>query len=87
MDVFIYFKERLPVGLDVLEDALDAALGENGEVTGSGTGQVGSNLDLYVDDNDMSVDEVVEMIRRALGVYGIPKSSTIVIGENNFSVV
>lgn len=86
MDVFIYFLERLPVGLDVLEDALDAALADNGEVTGTGAGQTGSNIDLHVTDKNLTAEDVVRLIRRNLSVYGVPKSSRIVIGDNEFSV-
>lgn len=86
MDVFIYFNERLPVGLDELEDALDAALGDEGEVTGTGTGGSGSNLDLFVKDGTMTDVEVVGLVREALTVFAVPKSSKIVIGDKKFSI-
>lgn len=86
MNVFIYFNERLPVGLDEMEDALDAALGDKGEVTGTGTGERGSNFDLFVNDSDITADEIVGLIRKALVVYKVPKGSKIVIGEKNFSI-
>ncbi|GLO63608.1 hypothetical protein MACH09_41160 [Vibrio sp. MACH09] len=50
MDVFIYFSERLSVGIDVIEDTLDEALDGIGEVTGTGTGEKGSNIDVEVED-------------------------------------
>jgi hypothetical protein len=87
VDVFIYFNERLPVGLDELEDALDAALGDIGEVTGTGVGESGSNLDLFLNDIDMTDDEIVGLIKRTLSAYKIPKSSEIVIGEKRFSLL
>jgi hypothetical protein len=43
MDAFIYTSERLPCGIDELEDALDTALGGRGEITGTGTGGVTSD--------------------------------------------
>jgi len=86
MDVFIYFHERLPVGLDELEDALDAALGDQGEVTGTGTGETGSNLDLLVSDTTMTEQEVVQLIRQSLKKFAIPNTSKIVIGGKTFSI-
>jgi len=50
MDVFIYFNGQIRAGLDEQEDALDAALGGQGEVTGSDTGEIGSNIDIFVKD-------------------------------------
>jgi hypothetical protein len=87
MDIFIYFNERLPVGLDELEDALDAALGDEGEVTGTGAGECGSNLDLFVKNEAMTDGEVVGLVRKALTVFAIPKASKIVIDDKEFSIV
>lgn len=55
--VYIYFK-RLPEGywLDDIEEDLEAILGDVGELTGSGFGESGGNIDIEFF-NDM--DEVV----------------------------
>jgi hypothetical protein len=84
MDAFIYFDERLPVGLDSLEDALDSALTGFGEVTGTGTGQLGSNIDVFVDDGSYSKHELVQVIRHALSEFELPKSSRVVVDGENF---
>ena len=87
MDVFLYFNDRLPVGLDELEDALDAAFGDKGGVTGAGTGEMGSNLDLFIKDRRMTVEEVVEVIRNALAKFAVPRRSKIVIGDGEYTVL
>jgi hypothetical protein len=86
MDVFIYFYERLPVGLDELEDALDEALEGVGDVTGSGTGASGSNLDLRISDENVSKDQVLELIQTALRRFDLAHASRIVIDGQRFSI-
>jgi len=46
MDVFIYASPGFGHARDVIEDALEDALGDGAEVTGGGSGQMGSNIDL-----------------------------------------
>jgi hypothetical protein len=78
MDVFIYFKEPTGYGLDELEDALIDALGDRGEVTGTGTGEKGSNLDLEF---FAEIDEsrALTLVREALAAFSLPASSEVVI--------
>lgn len=78
MDIFIYFFERLNIPLDEVEDALDEALGDLGEVTGMGSGESGSNIDLEIaDENDSR--QVLTIIRSVLGNLSVPDSSIIEI--------
>jgi hypothetical protein len=86
MDVFLYFTERLPCGLDELEDALDAALSNVGEVSGTGTGESGSNIDITIEDEDITKGQVAALIRSALSKYSLPSSSQMVIDDEEFSV-
>jgi hypothetical protein len=79
MDAFIYFVDRLPCGLDEIEDALNSALGDKGEVTGVGTGQTGSNLDVFVKDDAMSEKQALLLIRQTLADYELPGTTRVVI--------
>jgi hypothetical protein len=79
MDAFIYTAERLPCAIDELEDALDSALGGRGEVTGSGTGRAGSDIDVFIEDSAMSEEQALLLIRQALADYGLPGITRVVI--------
>jgi hypothetical protein len=79
MDAFIYTIERLPCGIDELEDALDLALGGRGEVTGTGTGPAGCNIDVFIKDGAMSEEQALLLIRRALADYELPDTTRVVI--------
>lgn len=77
MMVFLYFRERLPCGLDEIEDRLDEALDGRGEVTGSGSGTGGSNIDITIFRDELGQAEVLGIIRRALSGLDIPPSSVV----------
>lgn len=47
MDVFLYFPEA-DLALDELEEIVERVVSEDGEVTGSGIGQTGGNLDIEI---------------------------------------
>lgn len=47
MDVFLYFPEA-DLALDELEEIVERVVAEDGEVTGSGIGQTGGNLDIEI---------------------------------------
>ncbi len=79
MDVYIYLIEPCPCGIDELEDALAQALGDIGEVTGSGTGGAGSNIDVFIEDDALSDGQVLDLLREAIADYGIPGSTRVVI--------
>lgn len=86
MDIFIYFFERLNIPLDEVEDALDEALGDLGEVTGMGSGESGSNIDLEIaDENDSR--QVLTIIRSVLGNLSVPDSSIIEIEGVEYKVL
>ena len=44
--LYIYGTERLPVGLDTLEDEIFEQIEGQGDVTGAGTGENGWNIDI-----------------------------------------
>ena len=86
MDVFVYFYEPLPCGVDEIEDALDKALRDAGEVTGSGVGAKGSNVDIFISDESLPVARVVDLVRQALLPIHLPESSRIVVGGRKFEI-
>ena len=79
MDAFIYAFVRLPCGIDAMEHALDTALGGRGEVTGTGTGPAGCNIDVFIKDGAMSEEQALLLIRRALADHGLPGMTRVVI--------
>lgn len=85
MDVFIYFSERLSVGIDVIEDTLDEALDGIGEVTGTGTGEKGSNIDVEVEDCK-DVTEIISLIKSVLKELSVPESSTLVVDNVEYRI-
>jgi hypothetical protein len=86
MDIFIYVTGRLSCGIDELEDALDSALGDRGEVTGTGTGQAGSNIDIFIEEGGLSEEQALLLIRRALADYDLPGAIKIVIDGSEHSL-
>lgn len=77
MDVYIYFFSDLPVSRDAIEDTLDKYLGERGEVTGGGSGEGGSNLDLEIFEGDAR--NHLPAIRKILRRFKVPPDTQIVI--------
>lgn len=76
----MYFSPRLTLARDVIEDALNEALGRRGEVTGAGAGERGSNIDIEIfDDGDVDATAVV---RETLKSLDVPRDTLIVIGGN-----
>jgi hypothetical protein len=84
MDVYINLIEPCPCGIDELEDALDRALGNRGEVTGAGTGQTGSNIDVFIEDDALSDRQILHLLREALVDYGLPGSTSVVIDGRRY---
>ena len=83
MFVAIYFNSRLSTPRDEIEDLLEDALGDQGEVTGGGRGLGGSNIDLEIT-SEMSVRDVLELIRAVLGRLKTPSDTEIAIEEESF---
>lgn len=77
MYALIYFPERLPVGLDVIEDEIEAKLADAGEVTGTGTGERGSNIDVIFDAKVIPVLQMEEILREVIGRLGIKEQPKI----------
>lgn len=79
MDVFIYFLDSTSLPLDGIEDALDDAFVGSGEVTGSGAGERGSNIDIEIMDDCMTTKEVKATIRECFERLGIVGPTKVVI--------
>ena len=71
--IFIYGAERLPVGLDVLEDDIFDRIEGQGDVTGTGTGERGWNIDLGFESLS-SLKFVVRESKKVLQRYGVVNS-------------
>jgi len=78
IDAFIYFKGPVGYGLDELEDALTHALGVAGEVTGTGGGEGGANLDIEFFE-EIGESRALHILREALVNFSLPDSSEVVI--------
>lgn len=61
MDVFIYFEPEENVNIGDLEDEIDKILGDKGEVTGSGMGISGGNIDVELFDKNILEDFLKEL--------------------------
>lgn len=83
MEMFIYFPPQLGIPRDEIEDLLEEHLGQNGEVTGSGAGQTGSNLDLEIFGN---AHDHVERIKGLLRQAGVPAGTVIVVEDQQYPV-
>lgn len=84
MDVFIYFDRPLPLPRGVIEDAVDEALGERGEVTGAGGGARGDNIDIEIyDDADKAVILLIKQVLRDLNV---PSDTFLVVDGERHSL-
>jgi hypothetical protein len=60
--------------------------GDRGVVTGSGTGQAGSNIDVFIEVGGLFEDQALLLIRRALAEYDVPRATKIVIDGNEHSL-
>jgi hypothetical protein len=82
MDVFIYLPHNIDMARDEIEEALEQALGEVAEVTGGGSGQSGSNIDLAFEDR-VPPEKALEIIRAALKNLGIPSAKIVMNGSEH----
>lgn len=78
--------DRLPCGIDELEDALETALGDRGEVVGTGIGLAGSNFDLFIRDGAMSDEQTLLLIRRVLPDHGLTGMTSVVIDGRKYTL-
>jgi len=79
MDVFVYFAPNLDVSKDEIEDALDEAIGELGEVTGGGISNAGMTIDLDVED-DVAPKKIADLITGALKDLGLSAEKIVIQG-------
>jgi hypothetical protein len=79
MEIDIYYTDRHDFGRDVLADALTEEFGLNSYVTGGGSGNDGSNIDLLVNDDSISLEKALANVRKVLTQYGLSASASIVI--------
>ncbi|HUO10947.1 MAG TPA: hypothetical protein VM008_21785 [Phycisphaerae bacterium] len=86
MKVFIYFNEPLTVARDEIEDAIEVVLNDKGEVTGGGSGNLGSNIDVEVFDESLDEVKTFALIQSALRRFRIPKSTSIVIDGTRYQM-
>ena len=63
-----------------IEDAIEASFGEVAEVTGGGSGQKGSNVDLRVDDK-VPVEKVLDLVRSSLTSLGVRSARIVINGK------
>lgn len=77
MEIFVYFGVGLDVPRDEIEEAIDEVLASRGEVTGGGSGNSGTNIDIEIfDNNDIAA---VQDVKNALRNLDLPSDTTIVI--------
>ena len=77
MDIFVYFSLSEEIYLGELEDTIDDLLGDNGEVTGSGIGINGGNIDIEIYDKTV-LDILIEELRK----QNLPSDTYLVIDGN-----
>ena len=84
MNIFIYFPKNSKVKRDVLEDAIDDILDGSGEITGGGTGNEGSNIDIEIFEGDPAnyKEELINLLRE----YNCPAQTYIVIDNQKFYI-
>lgn len=81
----VYFSSDENVEIDELEDALGELLGDEGEVTGSGVGIRGGNIDIEFN-NQSQIDDIVKALKKFNlppdTYYVIDKVKTNLYGDN-----
>ena len=73
--LYIYGTERLPVGLDTLEDEIFEQIEGQGDVTGAGTGEGGWNIDIEFESLN-SANLVIMSVLKIFRRYGISGTVT-----------
>ncbi|WP_394616055.1 hypothetical protein JNUCC0626_41140 [Lentzea sp. JNUCC 0626] len=83
-EVYLYFKETpdTDFALDELEEVVESVLGDAGEVTGSGLGQTGGNLDIGIW-GEVDFPAVLRTLAEGFVNVGVPGEAEFhLIGEN-----
>lgn len=62
MEIYIYFIPNQETEIDELEDEIEELLDEKGEVTGSGIGSMGANIDIEIYDDEMNRFSINEFL-------------------------
>ncbi|MGJ5897182.1 hypothetical protein DF268_29845 [Streptomyces sp. V2] len=70
----------LPIDRDEVEEALDAAFGPDGEVTGAGSGTGRCHLDLEVEEN-LDRGLAMERVRSVLAGLGVLEHATLNVSD------
>ncbi|MFC5645213.1 hypothetical protein [Kitasatospora cinereorecta] len=70
----------LPIDRDEVEEALEAAFGSEGEITGAGSGMGQCHLDLEIAPG-MDPDAALERLRAVLAGLGVEEHATLTVGD------
>ncbi|MER5531202.1 hypothetical protein ABT075_42610 [Streptomyces sp. NPDC002677] len=79
MFVEIVFAD-LPIDRDEVEEALEAAFGPDGEITGAGSGMGRCHLDLEIDEN-LDPGQALDRLRAVLAELGVEKHATVNVSD------
>jgi hypothetical protein len=83
--MFVYWSSPLgDLERDDVEDALNEALGPDGEVVGGGSGRSGSNLDLEISANPQ---RALAAVKAALVELGMPADTYVVMDGRRHRLV
>jgi hypothetical protein len=85
IELSVYFYSKIDFYRTKLEDDLEELLSENGEVTGGGSGESGSNIDLEIFDPE-NLPAHIKRIRKLLRKYKVPLDTIIRVFLDNKSV-
>lgn len=67
--------DGVDASLDEIEEAVENALGEAGDVTGSGLGATGANVDVAFDPTKLSPGAALELVVAALRRVGVTRAT------------
>lgn len=85
MDVFVYASPGFGRPLDEVEEAIESFLEQSGEVTGSGAGAQGANIDIEIYDV-VDPRTLLEGLRTFLASLSVPINTEIVLEGESFPV-
>jgi hypothetical protein len=82
MYLFVHIVGTIQVSLGELEDAVEESLRAAGEVTGSGTGDSGSNIDIEFDEALVSAGNALDLVLDVLRSHGIDNGVSVRVGRS-----